>query len=106
MRTSLNVAAAEPVAMNYGGEFKRAADSPRRRSPRGVNGAIAEAGEKEIKTAPRTREGGHRKCKFSEIIRPHPPPWLCQAFRTKPPEDRSRLIEDNQLGLGLHDSRC
>jgi hypothetical protein len=105
MRTLLNVAAVEPVAMNYGREFKRAADSPRRRSPRGVNGAIAEAGEKEIKTATRTREGGHRKCKFSEIIGSHPP-WLCKAFRNKTPEERSRIIEDNKLCLGLPDSRC
>ncbi len=64
-RDLLNVAAAEHATVDYGAEFKRMVDRPRKgeyekQFKKGlgsrVNVAIAEAEEKELKTAPRARE--------------------------------------------------
>jgi hypothetical protein len=107
-RDSLNEAAAEPTQADYGAEFKKTADGTRRGETdrqfekgltAGVNAVTMDIKERENKVAPRTRERGPWRCKFSEITgcTGSHPPWLCEAFGDKTPKERSRIIEDNKL---------
>jgi hypothetical protein len=74
VKDSLNVTAAKPSTVYYSVKLKKTTDGPRRgeterqfkRGPgAGINMATVAAEEMENKAAPRARERGSRKCKFS-----------------------------------------
>jgi hypothetical protein len=107
-RDSPNEAAAEPTQADYGAEFKKTADRPRRGETdrqfkkglmAAVNAVTMDVKEKENKVAARPRERGPWRCKFSEITgcTGSHTPWLCKAFGEKTQDERSRIIEDNKL---------
>ncbi len=102
-RELLNVAAAGPAAMDYSGDFRRMTDGlekaeferpPREAPVSGVNTVTVEAGEGEVKIAPRMMERAPQKCKFSETTgcTGSHPLWLCKAFGDKTPEERSKIF--------------
>ncbi len=96
-RDSLNVAAAKPAFTEYSQDNKKTAlegmkktaqEQPKKIPEAKVNTAVAEAMEK----AP-------KKCKFAEVQEctgTHLP-WMCKAFGYKAPEERNKIIGDNNL---------